>query len=90
MRTPPKLRIVARDGVASAEEMQADYERSLERRPTPQTTIEAILYCVRTRGVEALNEPENIERLSRCDDAAKTQINQRIAKLVAAKEQQDA
>jgi hypothetical protein len=48
-------------------------------RPTPQTTIEAILYCVRARGLKALEEPANVERLSRCDEAAKEQVNRRIA-----------
>jgi hypothetical protein len=48
---------------------------------TPQTTIEAILHCVRERGVAALKEPANIERLSRCDAGARTQIKARIAKL---------
>src|ERR1700730_11680426 len=48
---------------------------------TPQTTIEAILHCVRERGIAALKEPANIERLSRCDGAARTQIKARIAKL---------
>jgi hypothetical protein len=43
--------------------------------PTPQTTIEAILYDVRTFGIAALNKPANVERLSRCDEAAKAQIN---------------
>ena len=55
-------------------------------RPTPQTVVEAILHCVRERGVAALKEPANIERLLRCDAAAKTEINRRIARLVAAKE----
>lgn len=50
-------------------------------RPTPQTTIEAILYCVRGRGLAALSEPANIERLRRCDAAARQQINERIAKM---------
>jgi hypothetical protein len=50
-------------------------------RPTPQTTIEAIMYCVRTRGTKALHEPTNLERLSRCDDAALAQIEARITKL---------
>jgi hypothetical protein len=51
------------------------------RRPTPQTTVEAIVYSVRERGVAALDEPMNVEQLSRCDEAAMAQINQRIAKL---------
>jgi hypothetical protein len=49
-------------------------------RPTPQTTIEAILHCVRERGLGALKERKNIERLSRCDKAAREQIDRRIEK----------
>jgi hypothetical protein len=52
---------------------------------TPQTTIEAILYSVRARGLQALKEPANIERLSRCDVAARAEINERIASLIATK-----
>jgi hypothetical protein len=54
--------------------------------PTPEVTIEAILHCVRERGLAALKEPANIERLSRCDVAAKAQIDRRIEKVIAAKE----
>lgn len=52
-------------------------------RPTPETTIKAILYCVRERGLAALKEPANIERLSRCDAAAREEINRRLAALLA-------
>lgn len=55
-------------------------------RPTPRSTIEAIMWCVHERGLGALHEHANIERLVRCDDGAKTEINQRIARLIAAKE----
>ena len=48
---------------------------------TPQATIEAIMVTVRARGVAALKEPANVERLKRCDDAAKAEINRRIAML---------
>jgi hypothetical protein len=48
---------------------------------TPQTTIEAIAWCVRERGPRALHEPANLERLSRCDDAAIGEIDARIKKL---------
>jgi hypothetical protein len=58
------------------------YEHFNKTRPTPQTTVEAILHCVRERGVAALKEPANIERLSRCDAAAKAQIDGRIKKLI--------
>jgi hypothetical protein len=40
------------------------------RRPTPEATIEAIKHEVKTRGLAALKEPANRERLSRCDEAA--------------------
>lgn len=49
-------------------------------RPTPQTVIEAVLHAVRERGPAALKEPETRERLSRCDEAARTEINRRIEK----------
>ena len=49
-------------------------------RPTPQTTIEAICYAVRERGLDALKEPATIERLSRCDDTAQAEIRRRIAR----------
>jgi hypothetical protein len=45
---------------------------------TPRVTVEAILHCVRARGLSALKEPANIERLARCDAAAKAQIDKRI------------
>jgi hypothetical protein len=49
--------------------------------PTPQVTIEAIMYCVCERGLAALKEPENLERLVRCDATARAQIDKRIEKL---------
>jgi hypothetical protein len=54
--------------------------------PTPQATIDAILHCVRERGPSALREPANVERLSRCDEAAKATIDHRIAKFTSEKE----
>jgi hypothetical protein len=53
------------------------------KRPTPRTTIEAIMWCIRERGPQALHEPANIERLSRCDESAISEIDRRIAKLEA-------
>jgi hypothetical protein len=54
-------------------------------RSTPQTTVEAIIVAVKAGGVAALKEPSNIERLARCDTAARSQINVRIAGLDAAR-----
>jgi hypothetical protein len=45
---------------------------------TPQSTIDALVYCVRVRGIAALDEPNNKERLARCDADAREQINGRI------------
>jgi hypothetical protein len=53
-------------------------------RPTPQATVEAVMWTVRERGLKALKEPANQERLRRCDAAAQEQIIQRIEKLHAA------
>jgi hypothetical protein len=39
------------------------------------------MWTVRERGVAALKEPANVERLKRCDDAAKDEINRRISML---------
>jgi len=89
MTKRPSFRIIARDGVASAAELQADHDAAQARQPTPQSTVEAILYCVRTRGLAALDEPANIERLLRCDAAARKQIDARIAKILAAKDNKD-
>lgn len=55
-------------------------------RPTPQTLIEALLYCVRERGLAALKEPDNRRRLRDCDRAARDQIDRRIAALIQAGE----
>ena len=55
-------------------------------RATPRSTIEAVMHSVRERGLAALKESANIERLSRCDAAAKAEINRRIARLVASNE----
>ena len=52
-------------------------------RKTPQTAIEAVIHSVRARGVAALIEPANIERLLECDDDPGIEINERIARLIA-------
>jgi hypothetical protein len=66
--------------VAGLEPLQEDTSR-LRSHATPRTTIEAIMWCVRERGPQALHESANIERLRRCDDAAIAQIDARMTKL---------
>jgi hypothetical protein len=48
---------------------------------TPQSTIDAICYCVRARGIAALEEPNIKERLASCDAAAMKQIHERIERM---------
>ncbi len=48
-----------------------------ETRPTPQTTIEALLFGLR-RGLSCLDDPSNCDRLARCDAAAVEQIALRL------------
>lgn len=59
-------------------------EQFMRDRPTPASVVESIVYCVRERGIEALDEPVNIKRLSRCDATALKTINERIERLIAA------
>jgi hypothetical protein len=67
-------------------EAQRRNERTTIPRPTAESTIEAIMWSVRQRGIAALDEPANVERLSRCDERAKAETNNRIAKLNLQKE----
>ena len=57
------------------------WEQLNNPRRTPQSTIEAILVAVRTRGLAALREQANLERLRRCDAKAQAEIDRRIDKL---------
>jgi hypothetical protein len=72
---------------ARAADAKADAERARQAtsaarpRGTSPTTIEAIMYAVRSRGLTALKEKDTLERLSRCDERALNEIDQRIAKL---------
>jgi hypothetical protein len=50
-------------------------------RPTPKTTIDAIMFAVRERGLAALKKPATAQRLEHCDEAAKAEIERRIANL---------
>jgi hypothetical protein len=50
-------------------------------RPTPKAVIDAVVLCVRQRGIAALKEPANVERLSRCDESARAEINRQIERI---------
>jgi hypothetical protein len=57
------------------------WPNNAQRSPTPKATIDAVMHCVCVRGIAALKEPTNVERMSRCDDAAKDEIKKRISAL---------
>ena len=63
--------------------MLDDFGMNLDR-PTPQSLIEAIVFSIRERGIQALDEAATIERLSRCDERALAHINSRISGLIEA------
>jgi hypothetical protein len=71
----------ARTVDAALQRQPAAIQPERRLRPTPETVIEAILYGVRARGPEVLDEPDNQERLRRCDNAALAEIDRRMAKL---------
>jgi len=43
-----------------------------------------VMVGVRERGVKALTEPDMLRRLAGCDEAAKAEINRRVAALLRA------
>jgi hypothetical protein len=49
--------------------------RPSRERPTPEVTVLALMHAVRERGLAALDEPANVVRLSRCDAAARAELN---------------
>jgi len=49
-------------------------------RPTPEVTIQAIVFAVRERGMAALKKPATTRRLSHCNAAAITEIGKRIGR----------
>jgi len=65
--------------------LDALWARLNQARRTPQSTIEAVIVGVRERGLKALDESANLERLSRCDETACAQINNRIARIIEQK-----
>jgi hypothetical protein len=74
---------------AMVEQWERDYPHRCEvpqrHRPTPQSTIDAVLHCIHQHGLTALDEPKNIERLSHFTTDAKAQLNRRIEKLISEK-----
>ena len=76
-------RIVAVDGVASAGELQRDYEAVLRRQQggAKPSTVEAAMYSLRERGAVALTEPDCQRRLSELSPKQVREVIERLIKL---------
>ena len=72
----------AHSGITATSAFEALYRELNKPSATPQATVEAIMIAVRERGLAALKDAANVERLARCDQAARAQINRRIARLI--------
>src|SRR5262245_50581389 len=70
-----RLRRLMTDSV-SLEHAYYDINRS---NATPAVTLDAIKLSVRDRGIKALGEPLNQERIRRCDPAARAQLDRWLA-----------
>jgi hypothetical protein len=53
------------------------------REAEAKRNIEAIMRAVSADGLTALKHPDNLQRIHRCDDRARAEINARIANLEA-------
>ena len=72
----------AHPGITAMSAFDALYRPLNKPSATPQATVEAIMVAVRERGLAALKDAANVQRLARCDQAARAQINQRITRLI--------
>jgi hypothetical protein len=75
-------RIVSTDGVASAAELQRDQDAALrkyrQQHGAAETTVDALMYSLRSRGIAALNEADTKRRLL---ELSKPQIANVIVRL---------
>jgi hypothetical protein len=78
-------RLVAEDGVASAEELHRDYEAALRRRRelhgAAGSTVEALMYEFRTYGLAALAGPNCRCRLSELSNAQVREVIGRLMRI---------
>jgi hypothetical protein len=52
-----------------------------ETRPTPVSIVDALVYCIKSRGVDALKEPANAIWFAQCDEDAKERIDRFIKRV---------
>jgi hypothetical protein len=52
---------------------------NVRNRPAPSATLEALVFSLRSRGVQALEEPDVLRRLAQLDDAQARELKPHIA-----------
>jgi hypothetical protein len=50
-------------------------------RTAPNVVLEAVVVAVRERGFKALEEPKNVDRMARLDEAGRRKLDRRLRKL---------
>jgi hypothetical protein len=77
-----RVKAPAHPSITATSAFDALYRAVNKPSATPRATVETIMVAVRERGLAALKDAANVERLARCDQAARAQINRRIARLI--------
>ena len=57
------------------------YDAPVTKRGTPQSTVDALMWGLRDRGLSCIDDPGNLDRLRRCDVDAMEQISKRLLAL---------
>jgi hypothetical protein len=70
-------RLVSEDGVAPASESQ----REQDSWPAAETTVDALIFSLRSRGMAALDEPITRQRLSELSKAQAAEVIVRLHRL---------
>jgi hypothetical protein len=80
-------RLVPADGVASASELQRDQDawarKRHEQHGAPETTVDAVIFSLRSRGMAALNDPITRRRLSELSRPQIADVGVRLHRLRA-------
>ena len=65
----------------SIEALMAHFDRARRRDGAPQATVEALMYSLRERGAEALQERDTLRQLSDLSDQQVIEVGNRLQKL---------
>jgi len=74
-----QLRRLMADGI-SIERAWSELNQRDRSAPAPQATVEALIFSLRKRGVQALKEPATLRRLSEINEAQSLEVAERVRK----------